>query len=176
MSPAPRPGDLDSWRKSSIRSVQSTPLVSRHGRLLGVISTHWGRVHRPDERAFALLDVIARQAADAIERARVTEALREGEERLRLAGEVGGVGAWDVDLATGERRWSDTARRLWGIPLGTVLTRELLQGLVHPDDRDRAADTLGRSFATPGRLPDEEFRIHRASVNVVWHPPCGAGC
>jgi PAS domain S-box-containing protein len=166
ITPPPRPGDMDSWRKSGIRSVQSTPLVSRHGRLLGVISTHWGRVHRPDERAFALLDVIARQAADAIERARVAEALREGEERLRLAGEAGGVGAWDVDLATGERRWSDTACRLWGIPPGTVVTGELLLGLVHPDDRDRAAATLGRSFDTPGRPAEEEFRIHRASDNA----------
>src|SRR5262245_49538476 len=34
-------GDLDAYRRSGIRAVQSTPLVSRSGQLLGMISTHW---------------------------------------------------------------------------------------------------------------------------------------
>src|SRR5215813_10037623 len=33
--------DLDAIRRSSIRAAQSTPLVSRSGRLLGMITTHW---------------------------------------------------------------------------------------------------------------------------------------
>jgi hypothetical protein len=33
--------DLDEYRRSNIRAVQSTPLVSRSGQLLGMISTHW---------------------------------------------------------------------------------------------------------------------------------------
>jgi GAF domain len=32
---------LETFRQTGIRAVQSTPLVSRDGRLLGMISTHW---------------------------------------------------------------------------------------------------------------------------------------
>jgi GAF domain-containing protein len=60
--------DADEYRRSGIRAVQSTPLVSRDGRLLGMISTHWRQVHQPPERALLSLDVLARQAADLIER------------------------------------------------------------------------------------------------------------
>jgi PAS domain S-box-containing protein len=60
--------DLDFYRLSGIRSVQSTPLVSRDGHIVGMISTHWRETHQPSERELHLLDVLARQAADLIER------------------------------------------------------------------------------------------------------------
>jgi GAF domain-containing protein len=68
--------DLDEYRRSNVRAVQSTPLISRSGELLGMISTHWREPHQPTERALRRLDVLARQAADLIERGRVEAALR----------------------------------------------------------------------------------------------------
>jgi signal transduction histidine kinase/ActR/RegA family two-component response regulator len=65
-----------------IRALQSTPLVSRGGKLLGIISTHWAAPHQPSERDFRLLDILARQAADLIERTQAEEALRRSETRL----------------------------------------------------------------------------------------------
>src|SRR6516162_4983982 len=62
--------DLDEYRRSNIRAVQSTPLVSRSGQLLGMISTHWREPHQPTEVALRRLDVLAQQAADLIERSR----------------------------------------------------------------------------------------------------------
>jgi PAS domain S-box-containing protein len=75
--------DLDAYRRSNIRAVQSTPLISRSGRVLGMISTHWREPHQPTERALRLLDVLARQAADLIERSQIEAALRESEGRSR---------------------------------------------------------------------------------------------
>jgi GAF domain len=56
--------DLDAFRWSGIRAVQSTPLLARSGRLLGMISTHWRRPYRPTAHELQPLDVLARQAAD----------------------------------------------------------------------------------------------------------------
>jgi hypothetical protein len=53
--------DLEEYRRSDIRTVQSTPLVSRSGRLLGMISTHWRKPHHPTERELQPLDMLARQ-------------------------------------------------------------------------------------------------------------------
>ncbi len=60
-----------------IRAVQSTPLVSRAGRVLGMISTHFTRVHVPAERELRFLDILARQAADILERKQAEEALQQ---------------------------------------------------------------------------------------------------
>jgi PAS domain S-box-containing protein len=75
--------DLDAYRRSGIRAVQSTPLLSRSGRLLGMMSTHWREPHQPADRALRIMDVLARQAADLIERTEAEAALRESEERCR---------------------------------------------------------------------------------------------
>jgi PAS domain S-box-containing protein len=75
--------DLEEFRRSNIRAVQSTPLVSRSGQLLGMIATHWREPHQPTERALQQLDVLARQAADLIERSRAEAALRESNDQLR---------------------------------------------------------------------------------------------
>jgi PAS domain S-box-containing protein len=67
--------------RAGIRSIQSTPMVSREGRLLGVISTHWTDRRHPDPDRLRTLGIVARQAADAIEQRRQEERLREAERR-----------------------------------------------------------------------------------------------
>ena len=74
--------DLDEYRRSDIRAVQSTPLVSRSGQLVGMISTHWREPHHPTERALWLLDAVARQAADLIERDKAEAALRKSNDQV----------------------------------------------------------------------------------------------
>jgi PAS domain S-box-containing protein len=59
-----------------VRAVQSTPLFSRSGRLLGMFSTHYRVPHRPEESELFLLDMLARQAADLIERIQAEEELK----------------------------------------------------------------------------------------------------
>jgi PAS domain S-box-containing protein len=74
--------DLDAYRKSDIAAVQSTPLISRSGSVVGMISTHWRKPHQPAERELHLFDVLARQAADLIERKQAEEALQRSNQLL----------------------------------------------------------------------------------------------
>ncbi|HVN39447.1 MAG TPA: ATP-binding protein [Myxococcota bacterium] len=67
--------------EEGIRGVQSTPLVSRGGALLGVLSNHFTAPHLPSEREQRYLDLLARMAADFIERAQAEQALREADRR-----------------------------------------------------------------------------------------------
>jgi PAS domain S-box-containing protein len=78
---------LEMQRKAGVRAVQSTPLVTRSGKPLGMFSTHYKRPHRPDDRALRLLDLLARHAADIIEQARSEGELRDREERARARAE-----------------------------------------------------------------------------------------
>ena len=68
--------------QAGIRSAQSTPLYARDGRLVGMLTTHWCRVHVPLPRELALLDILARQAADLLERRQAEDALRAAHDLL----------------------------------------------------------------------------------------------
>ena len=70
-------------RRAGVRALQCTPLISRSGKALGVFSTHYRTSQRPDERVLGLLDLLARQAADLIERAHSESALRASETKYR---------------------------------------------------------------------------------------------
>ena len=80
---------LDVMLAAKALAVQSTPLISRSGRTLGMLSTHYSAAPRkPTERDLRLLDILARQAADLIERNAHEEVLRESEARFRNLAEA----------------------------------------------------------------------------------------
>jgi PAS domain S-box-containing protein len=62
--------------EAGLLSAQSTPLISRSGKPIGMVSTHWRTCHRPSESELRFLDLLARQAADLIEQ-RQAEAQRK---------------------------------------------------------------------------------------------------
>jgi PAS domain S-box-containing protein len=74
---------LDIQRRAGVRAIQSTPLLSRSGQILGMLSTHYRMPLRPEERAHRVLDLLARQAADIVEHQMAETTIRASEERLR---------------------------------------------------------------------------------------------
>lgn len=84
---------------SGIHAVQATPLVSRGGKLLGMISTHWREPHQPSERDFRLLDIVARQAADLIERKLAEDLQRQSDEALRKSEKFAAAGRMAATVA-----------------------------------------------------------------------------
>jgi signal transduction histidine kinase len=70
---------------AGFRAVQSTPLFSRCGELLGMISTHFRQPHRPSEHELRFFDLYAHFAAEFIERQHILEARKQAEEQARKA-------------------------------------------------------------------------------------------
>lgn len=77
--------DREVYLQTGIRACQTTPLIGRSGDVVGMISTHWRRPHQPSARDFALFDILARQAADLIERTRREQTLAERAALLDLS-------------------------------------------------------------------------------------------
>ena len=59
---------LDVLLAAGVRAVYSSPLVSSAGKTMGMISVHFAAPRRPSERELRFLDLLARQAADYLER------------------------------------------------------------------------------------------------------------
>jgi PAS domain S-box-containing protein len=66
-----------------IRAAQSTPMTSRSGETIGVISTQFRQPHRPGDHELRLLDMLAWTAGEYLERHRADAARRESDERYR---------------------------------------------------------------------------------------------
>lgn len=95
--------------------------------------------------------------------------LRVSEERLRLAMDAAGMGAWDWDLKTGNVNWSGNQEKLFGVPSGSFSGDfETFLKLVHPED------ILGLQARTAGALAArqtdhrDEFRIVRPDGTIRW--------
>ena len=158
--------DLAEYRRSGIRAVQSTPLTSRVGSPLGMISTHWLSPHHPTEEDFRLFDVLARQAADLIERTRAEEALRESEERFRLIADTAPVVIWMSDVSNRLIYVNQMCLELTGRSHDAILGRSWPVA-VHPDDAAPCRDTWARVFER--REPFQmDFRIRRSDGDYRW--------
>ena len=73
----------ESARRAGFRALHSTPIVTRSGELLGVISVHFVDRRVPTPRHMQLADLCARHAADRIEAFRSEKRLRDSEAELR---------------------------------------------------------------------------------------------
>jgi signal transduction histidine kinase/CheY-like chemotaxis protein len=168
--------DLATYRLTGIRAVQTTPLFSRTGTLLGMISTHWCEPHQPDAHNLELFDVLARQAAHLIERRQSEDALQQAAAR----------DAFRVRLGDALRATSDptevksTAARILAEHLraNRVLYLEVADGevVIGRDDATGVASLAGRHpVDTLGTSLVAEFRAGRtvAASNVTTEPPFG---
>ena len=160
--------ELEAHLRAGIRAAQSTPLVTRGGKIVGMITTHWREPHHPSERHLNLFDVLARQAADLIERSERENALRESEHRLRLALAGGQMGTWDVNLVTNQLIWDAKELQIFGFQQRTEpISAGVFYECVHPDDRFRVRETVRLAIQASGEL-DHHFRIIRPDGEIRW--------
>jgi PAS domain S-box-containing protein len=129
--------DLTTYRNAGIRAVQTTPLLSRRGKLVGMISTHWKDVHEPSERDLRFFDILARLAADLIERKTDDDELRRREERARtlthLLTDVPWQARSDGAFDTMQPAWENFTGQSWDVHAGHGWFEA-----IHADDRDAA--------------------------------------
>jgi PAS domain S-box-containing protein len=100
-------------------------------------------------------------AALVAERNRSGAALRESEERLRLALAAGHMGAWAWDLRRNTVAWSKEHFAIMGLaPFGVEPTQDVWASRLHPDDLPRADAAMKAAIA--------ERKEYRCEYRVVW--------
>jgi two-component system, LuxR family, sensor kinase FixL len=95
------------------------------------------------------------------------EALRQSEERMRLAAAAVNLGIWEWHLATNEI-WATNARRaVLGSPSTGKVTFEDFMSQVHPDDRSRIRQTINDAVRD-AKDYESEYRLVLPDGIVRW--------
>lgn len=105
---------------------------------------------------------------DISQRKHSEQAIRESEERLRLATQTGKVGLWEWDITANHVSWTESLYAMHGVTPETFnATVEGFAKLVHPDDLDRVNDAIQKTVHhnAPYEL---ELRVIRPDGRVVW--------
>jgi two-component system CheB/CheR fusion protein len=107
-------------------------------------------------------------ARDISEQIRSQEALRESEERLRLALEAGRMGTWEWSMATAGVVWSPGLEEIHGLEPGTFEgTFEAFQKVTHPDDREKVRALIAEALER-GEEYRVDYRIVCPDGTVRW--------
>ena len=147
---------------AGFRAVQYTPLLSRNGEPLGMISTHFREPHRPSERDLQLTDLYARQAAEMIERKQWDAALMESEERFRhLIEAVRDYAIFMLDSDGRVATWNRGAERIKGYRAQEILGQHISLFYEPGDVELKKPDQALSVAATEGRFEDEGWRVRK---------------
>ena len=134
---------------AGFRAVQSTPLFSRSGEPLGMISTHFRQPHRPSGHDLRFTDLYARLAGELIERQRAEEALGASEERFRRYFELGLIGMAMTSPTKGILEVNDELCVMLGYERSELLKKTWAE-MTHQDDL--AADVTQFDRVTAGEI------------------------
>ncbi len=157
---------LAHYRLSGIVAIQSTPLISRGGRKVGMLSTHWSHPYEPSERDCALLDVLARQAADVFERMIAERALRESEQNLRGLANIVPDLLWTSE-PDGSTSWCNERTLRYTGRSFKEITGWGWTTVIHPDDLERTIERY-REAIEKAQTFEEEHRIRSATGEYRW--------
>ena len=153
----------DIWRKLGIRSWGAVPFRFEGGTVGSLaLSFTTERELGLEDREF--LSGVGQLTAQALERARLYEALQTGEEQLRVALMAGRAATWRFDLVTGIATRDPSYGALLGMrDEHAIATDEA----IHPDDRAAVRSQFERTLRD-GAPFEPEARVRRDDGTYMW--------
>jgi PAS domain S-box-containing protein len=113
-------------------------------------------------------DVVNVYASDITDRIRAEQALRENEERLRLATQAGKVGVWDWDVRGNHVSWTEPVYHMHGVKLGEFDGKvESFSSLIHLKDRDFVRTEIEKALHGEASY-EVEFRVPMPDGSNNW--------
>ena len=106
---------------------------------------------------------------EAAEKLRIaSETLRESEERLRLAQQVGTIGTFEWNVQTNVNRWTAELEAIYGLRPGEFAgTQEAWERMLHPEDSAEAIKQVEISLQT-GVSVQAEWRVIWPDKSIHW--------
>src|ERR1700719_3368151 len=145
----------------------STPIFSPQGDVLGSFAMYRQQQRGPNAEEARLTQVATHIAGIAIERQRVQETLRERDARINLAAESADLAFWVIYPEQNTAWMSDKGRKIYGFDSKLPLTRDLICGRVHADERAAVHAAFDRACASHTTF-ESEHRIVLPYGKTRW--------
>ena len=156
-----RQGFIDFLRHDSVHAIEFEFNCKDGTRKLMSVT---GRIARDPQGQFQRTHCIL---SDITERRSFEKALRDSEEKYRLAMEAVQDGLWDWDVATGTVSYSPRWCRIVGEE--TIRnTYSTWENRIHPEDKPHIMETLRVHLAGETPAWHEEHRLRNVDGNYIW--------
>ena len=116
-------------------------------------------------------ELLANRITNAVSQYRAEKELARNEDLLASTERLANTGGWELDIETGNTRWTDGTYAIYGLDPDTELTKQEAIEFYHPEDRgevkrlvERCIDT-GESYEATLRLIDADDRLRWVHTN-----------
>jgi signal transduction histidine kinase len=150
-----------------LRSVWSTPILSRAENVLGTFAIYHRKPSLPSARLQELIAQVTHIASIAIERSQAEDHLKRNESLLAEGQRLSSTGTFWWRVATDDIQWSEESYRIHDVSLGTSLTFELLASRVHPEDLPLFMEHVERARHDTSDL-DFEYRLRMSDGTAKY--------
>ncbi len=122
------------------------------------------RTATPAQPSYAML-----AAQDITERKQAEETLRQNNAQLQLSLDASAAGTWSWDVENNVSSWDDRYHALYGFSPDAPRTFEVWLGGIHPEDRLRVQEHIGKLLEPGGgEIWNEEFRAVHPAKGERW--------
>ena len=162
------------YYNQGIRSAVIAPIIIE-GDLYGTLGVSSVTPNNFNNDHREILEETSRLLAIALRNELLKKQIQAHTSRLESAQRIGNIGAWEINLITGEVIWSDEQYRIHGLDPETFSpTRENVFELVHPDDLNMVMEKTKEAialckpinFEVRVKYPNKELHTHLIHMEV----------
>lgn len=115
-----------------------------------------------------LSPVVMAMVEDITEKKKAEQSLQDSEQRLRLAQQAAGMGAFEWNIQTGVNVWTPELEAVYGLPPGGFGgTQDAFENLIHFEDRERVLELVDSTLKS-GKATRGEWRVLWPDGSLHW--------
>src|SRR5208282_4136910 len=131
----------------------------------------WGIIHAPITTSLFYMGIVAAMgyelSQDVLRAARLSDDLRESQQRMALATHAANLGIWVRDLVRNEVWATDKWRELLGFAKSERIDLHGFLQKLYPEDREAVSQTLAKALGSDGGY-EMEYRVVLPDGRMRW--------